>query len=154
MSWTVTTSPGDFGFTLYGIDGNILQQIDPYHESAYGEVFMPDVIDRIIFDNGGSNDGIHLLIDITKNGQNLNNMYYCIDCESDSTSIELGHLYLDGDMDIPSDSSNVANCDTTCEFVARNTSLGIIHWKILILMFVILLVVEILLRLLNTQRVF
>jgi len=140
MSWTVTTSPGYFGFTLYGTDGNILQQINPYYENGYGDVFVPESIGRIRFDNGGSNDGIHLLINITKNGEHLNNTYYCIDCESDSTSLELGRLYLDGDMDVSTHYSNVANCNTTCEFVAdlagkRNSSLDIFHWddwKILI----------------------
>jgi len=122
LSWTVDNNApaptGYFGFTLYDTDGNILQQMDPYHESGYGEIFIPERIGRIKFDNGGSNDGLHLLIDITKNGENLNNLYYCINCENDSTSLEFGRLYMDGDMDVPIDSPNVSNCDTTCDFVA------------------------------------
>jgi len=118
MSWTLDDDPyakGHYGYALYGSMG-LLQEVTPYHEDSAGEITVNQDIKRIIFNNGGSSDGLLININITKNGLKKN--FRCTNCLPNSPSLQLGRLYLDGNinggfMNLP----NTANCEISCEFV-------------------------------------
>ena len=117
MSWhidDVPHSPGWFGFTLYGSNG-MLKEVEPYKESSGGEITVNQTVERIVFNNGGSNDAVIVNINMTNNGFKQN--FRCTNCYENSPSLRLGRLYLDGNMDGDLDVPNTSNCKVTCEFV-------------------------------------
>ena len=117
MSWTIGEhkhAKGWFGYTLYGSTGK-LKQVEPYRETSAGEITVNQEILRIVFNNGGSNDGLMIIINMTKDGIKQN--FRCTNCYGNSPSLRLGRLYLDGNMDGDLDVPNTSNCQITCEFV-------------------------------------
>ena len=120
MSWHIDDVPystGWFGFTLYGSKG-MLKEVEPYKENSGGEITVNEEVERIVFNNGGSNDAVILNINITKNGI-LENHFRCTNCYDKSTSLRLGRLHLDGNMDGDLNAPNTSMCKVTCEFVLR-----------------------------------
>mgnify|MGYP000157304266 CR=1 FL=1 len=123
MTWSVDETIGEhyqgiFGFILYG-EAGILESVDPYFEAGSGEVYTNQEIKRIVFSNDDSTDGIYLIINVTKNGEKLN--YLCSNCQSSSPSMELGRLYIDGDMNGKMDFPGMAQCRKSCEFIQGNS---------------------------------
>jgi len=117
MSWHIDDVPystGWFGFTLYGSKG-MLKEVEPYKENSGGEITVNQTVERIVFNNGGSNDGSMIFINIAKNGIKQN--FRCTNCYDNSPSLRLGRLYLDGNMDGDLDVPNTSNCQVTCEFI-------------------------------------
>jgi len=115
MTWTiddVDNAEGDFGYTLYGKTGVLYRQAS-YHETKSGFVGVDGEVDRIEFYTP-TNHGLHILIDIKQDGVEQN--YVCGNCRADSSSVVLGRLYLDGDMNGPTDLTRASNCQKACEF--------------------------------------
>ena len=115
MEWTIDDVPfaeGTFGFTFYRNEKVVYKQ-EPYFENKSGSVTVTGEVDRIGFETN-TNDGIHLLINISQNGEKQN--YFCKNCLSNSPSLQLGRLYLDSDMNGPNYLNGASNCKNSCEF--------------------------------------
>ena len=110
-----TWGEGHFGFTAYDADSNIIYKRNPI-ATKFGDsdVILINNVETIKFETN-HDDGFLGLINVKMDG--VNQLFHCIDCISSSSSTELGRLYVDTDMNGPSqDLPGTANCQNTCTF--------------------------------------
>ena len=105
-----------FGFTIFDKTEQKLHERAPAKVTEAGYVDVSGDIARIVFTTD-DDDGAYLRITVDQNGQDV--PFICSTCLTNSPSLDLGRLYIDGNMDLSQEQHGFSNCHNECEFQGK-----------------------------------
>ena len=104
---------------MFDVDGNTLGTKPVQSTTGNGQVSVSGEVYTIEFSSNDA-DSWSVMMTLTQNGIEINNLFTCIDCVSVAASLEGITVGIGATSVTMADASNSAGCDTICHFV-RNT---------------------------------
>jgi hypothetical protein len=117
LSWTEDSVDGniiggDFGFTMYDLNGNVIYSQEVGTTAVPGEADFYGIVNKVQFHTEtGTTDGFNAFTTLTQDAVDITSEFTCVDCPENR---DMGRLYVD---DSPLDAHvGPTHCELSCEF--------------------------------------